>query len=792
MFRTHLKLALRQLMKQRLVTFINIAGLSIAISVAMLILVQVRNELNFDSIHENANRIVRVLRASAEDRSALTPPPLAQTATAELPEVADATHIFLHWDIPLMSVGDNAFYEKRLLYADTHFFDVFSFKLLQGDPGSLAAPFSIMLTESTAERYFGTTDVVGRQITMNTEYTFNITGVLADSPPNSHITFDLVASTESLRRILWSTDLLDRWNFGAMHTYLLLEENASLAGLREKLPLFAEKYMNLTSDEKLELQPLKSVHLHSADVLRSLNLAPSGDMNAIYVLIVIAILLLAIACINYINMQTARSTNRAKEIGLHKVVGADRRTIAWQFFIESYLALALVAAISLGLIEFLRPAFSKLVGAEFIIAYASDKDFWLMLGGVLAVVGLFAGGYPAVRFSALRPIQIFYHSKGLGTSKSWLRRVLVVLQFTASSVLIIGTLVVRQQVELLRSRNLGFDKERIVVVPALDKEIMPQFDRLKRSWEQEKGIERVSAGNSVPGRPMARTEIKWEGFTGTEPERVHLYFIYYDYLETLGMKLAAGRGFSSEFPGDEESSVLINAELARRMGFSNPANAVGRNLRFWDISWPVVGVVSDFNFRSLHDPVSPLVVRLQKPERGDICVRLAAGDPQRALAFMQDTWSGFSQGQPFMYSFLDDELKGQYQSERRWAGIVSYASMLAVFVACLGLFGLATFLAEQRTREIGIRKILGATLTNIVMTLSREFAQLVLVGVILAVPLTLWAANQWLQSFAYRVDLGVWPFILAGGISLLLALATTSIQAMKAGRLNPVDAIKYE
>ncbi len=790
MFRNYLAVAFRFFWRQKTVSFINVFGLAVGVACALLIFQHIRNELSYDLHHEKASRIFRVLHADPNKISCQTVPPLAQTLVADFPEVVEATHVFHHWDIPLISDEKHGFYESRFFFVDEHFLSAFTLPLLRGNPETaLLEPFTLLLTETAARRYFGNSDPIGERLKYNAEFEFTVTGIVADPPKTSHFVFDMLAAKPSLRDIMWSPDLMQSWSFGAMHTYIVLDDPASAENLRAKLPAFEARYHDPMQGEYLELQPLKAIHLHSAGITGEI--VPQSDINYLYALAIIAALIVLIASINYINLTTARAGKRAKEVGLRKVIGASRSMLIRQFLGEGLLTVILVVAAAIGLLELLRPTFSHLVGNPLDIQYASDGAFWLVLLVLTLVVALLANGYPAFYCSAFQPADVLRRAGSTGKPGALLRRILVTGQFTISAILIICTFLIVQQVDFMRNKKLGFEKESLVVVPVRDKHLMQQFEQIKNTWEQHAGISRVAASSSLPGESTASTGVRWQGRQNEDPEIVNMYWVGLDYLATLGLELAGGRDFSREFGSDSES-ILINEELARRMGFAEPADAVGSSLDYWRQSRMIIGVVRDFHFYSLRDKVNPLVVQLQHPERGVLAVRLAGGDPRGALSHMQESWPLFSQDQPFSYSFLDQDLDQLYKAETRWAALIAASATLAVLVACLGLFGLATFVADQRTKEIGVRKVLGASLRSIVLLILREFTKLVLAGVVVAAPIAYWTMKSWLATFAYRIDIGVVPFAATALLSVILATLTISYQTLRAALTNPVDALKYE
>lgn len=817
MFKNYMKIALRNLRKRKGFAFINIAGLGIGMACSVLILLYVQHELSYDLFHEHADDIYRVERDVTfhQERGVypVTAHPYAPALEAEFPEIATTTRI---WTTNTDFLDKKQQYNRaRLFYADSSFFDVFTFSLLHGDKATaLREPFSVVLTESQAKRYFPERDPIGQTLTMQwgKDYDMKVTGVIADVPENSHMHFDAIASYSTVYSI-FGQQSMNVWFSNNIYTYLRLQPGSNPATLEAKLPAWQEKYMgnrarelmghgvDITKIVQLKLKPMTDIHLYSN---LEHEIEPNSDITTVYIFSAVALLILLIACINFMNLSTARSMDRAKEVGLRKVVGAERARLIAQFLCESVIMAFLALLLAVGLIELLLPVFGSLTGKTLEMHYLNNPTGLLALVALAAFVGVISGSYPAFFLSGFRPIAVLKGKFAGNKQGVLLRKILVVMQFAISIALIIGTVVVMQQLDFLRSKQLGFDKEHTVIIPINDANLKPShIEAVKQEIGKNPAVVSVATGNKVPGdRQFSDTMFRKDN-TGQHAEdmvNMQYYFVSHDYLSTLGVEMAAGRSFSREFSTDASSAYILNEAAVRKLNWGSPEEAVGRKFARVTGTEPkmtfkdgqIIGVVKDFHFKSLHQKIEPIVLELSSGAYNYVLARIRPENIPQTLEFLQETMRRFSPNYPFDYFFQDAYFESLYRSEERMRQIFGYFTFLAIFIACLGLFGLASFSAEQRTKEVGIRKVLGATVTSIVGLLSKDFLRLVLVAFVVAAPVAYLAMNRWLADFAYRIDIGWWVFLLAGGLAFVIAVLTVSTQAVRSAMTNPADSLRYE
>ena len=799
MLKNYLKSALRNIKKHKGYAFINIAGLAIGMTCCILIVMYIATELSYDRYHENADRIFRLGFDANVGGSQVVSPisnvPSAPVLIQEYPEVLDAVR-FRTVSRTSVEYEDKQFYENDILYADNSIFSVFTFPMTKGDPKTaLETAYSAVLTEDTAKRYFGDEDPIGKTLTLNNESNFVITGVMKDVPPNSHFTFDMLCSYETLYDR--NREIMEEWFNFRDYTYLLLSEGFDYRDLENKFPALIEKYMGsmlkaLGGEIEFFLQPLTSIHLHSN--LEN-EISPNSSIIYIYIFGAVALFILCIACINFMNLATARSSTRAKEVGLRKVVGAERRELIRQFLGESLLYSFLSLMIALLLSRLALPFVSSLSGQDLSMNFAHVS--WLIPGllGLALFVGFLAGSYPALFLSAFRPSQVLKGNLKAGSAHSRLRSILVVSQFIISICLIIGTGIILSQIEFMKNKSLGFDKEDVLVAEIMDRNVRQSLDSIKAEIQRVPGVVSVSSASLVPGQEPSVQPFIPEGFTEKQSQLMEIFWVDHDYFPTLGMEIVKGRNFSLEFGTDSSSAVIINQTAARRYGWENP---VGKTIRApsdeimkWE-TYTVVGVVKDFHRTSLHSVIAPQIIGNDPGRFDELAIRISPENSEATLNLLREKWKGIDPKRPFDFFFLDGMLDSQYGAEERLSDILSAFSVFAIFIACLGLFGMASFAAEQRTKEIGIRKVLGASVPGVVALLSRDFLKLIAVANLIAWPLAYFGMNRWLQNFAYKTGIDVWIFIFTGVIAIGIALATISYQSIKAALLNPVDAIKYE
>lgn len=792
MLKNYLKIAIRNLLKHKAYSFINLAGLAIGIACCVLILVYVNEELSYDRFHENAGRIYRVGNegqfGSEIWTSARTSHPLAPTLAQEFPEVQSAVRFYRLYK-PLVRVGEKKFVEPCFFYADSSVFNIFTFPLIKGDPQTaLTQPYSLVLSQEMAEKYFGEVDPLGQTLPVAKLGDFQITGVLKNIPENSHLAFDFLASYETLRA--QSDPNLASWGSIVTSTYVLLREGTDPATLEAKFPGLVAKHQAASegATKRLFLNPVIDLHLRS-----EINgeLGECGSMATLSILIIVAAFILLIACINFMNLATARSLQRAREVGVRKVIGAHRMQLISQFLSEAILLSLGALALALPLVELLLPAFNRLVGKNLDVDFTANLPTLAALAGLGLLVGIVSGSYPAFALSSFKPVAVLKGQTKSRPAGARIRQALVVAQFAVSIVFIVSTMVVSSQLEFFRSKKLGFDKEQVVVLPIQDRSNNAQYEAIKNELRQNSNILNVAAASQVPGAGEGNYYYNVEGIS--EGLTLPTYFIDHDFIPTLVIELAAGRCFSRQFPADATGAFMINETAAKQFGWDEP---LGKTID-WDSGTKrgtVIGVVKDFHNQSLHEPIKPMILHIF-PEPiyiGCFVARIAPHDIPATLAFIKEKWQAFEPQYPFQYSFLDEDFGRLYLNEERLAQIFRYSSTLAILIACLGLLGLAAFAAEQRTKEIGVRKVLGATVSQIVLLLSRDFAKLVGIAFVVATPVAYVAMNRWLQNFAYRTEISSGAFLLAGLAALGLACLTVSWQAIKAALANPSDALRYE
>lgn len=802
----YLKIAWRNLRQHKVFSAINILGLAIGMATCLLISLFVLDELSYDRYNDKVDRIYRFntdLKVGAtEQKLAVTPDPFGPTFAHDFPQVEKQVR-FRNYGGYLVKKGTESLKEENVIFVDSTLFDVFTLPMLVGNPKTaLREPNTVVITESTARKYFGTTDVLGKTLTFNRTEQDKITGVIRDIPHNSHFQFDFfrsMLSTDEGKQGNWLS-----FNF---NTYILLKEGTRLPDLEARLREFTEKYassalqkwakVDLKGFEKTggyirySLMPLTDIHLHSE---RISELAPNSDMRYVYIFGALALFILLIACVNFMNLSTAQSAGRAKEVGMRKVMGSLQRHLVGQFLTESTLTSLLSLLVALGLAVVLLPYFNSLANKE-ISVFSVNQPLLLPALLIFAVgVGLLAGSYPAFFLAAFRPISVLKGNLRSGAKSGRLRSVLVIFQFTASLVIIVGTIVIYSQLTYIRSRKVGFDKEQVLLIKDASA-LGNQVATFKNEVLQLPGVVNGTVTGFFPVDDWGQNSEAFFPEGTKEAEKalsMEVWNVDPDYLSTLGMKLARGRNFSKQFLTDS-SAVIINQAAAKLLDYGNPLNRTIQQTRAEnkvDV-YNIIGVVQDFNFESLRQQVGPLILRMRKSEQG-IGFKLATRDVPSLVAAIEAKWKTMASGQPFTYSFLDESFDRMYRTEQRIGQIFVSFAALAILIACLGLFGLAAFTAERRTKEIGVRKVLGATVGNIIALLSSDFLKLIGIAILIASPLAWYATNQWLQNFAYRIDVAWWMFALAGLLTVGIALLTVSFQSIKAALVNPVKSLRSE
>ncbi|EAZ79665.1 ABC transporter permease [Algoriphagus machipongonensis] len=808
MLKNYFKIAYRNLLKKKVYSFINIVGLGIGMACCVLIFMFVQDELSYDQFNEKGDRIFRVVHGyfgedeqvevnSRENYWVWGNAPVGPALELDFPEVEKVVRFSGRADI-LFTIGDQTQQEEGIVFMDSTFFDVFSYELLEGDPkNALVAPFSVVLSETTARKYFGDQEALGKTLKGSDvagradagDYT--VTGVMKDLPSNSHLQFNTLLSLSTFHQS--RPGVFDAWGYVDTYTYFLVNEQFDQQAFEAKIPEFLERRASEENGPNytIGIEPLKDVYLRS-EVQRQPG--DTSSLSNIYVFSVIGLFILGIAIINFMNLSTARSMERAKEVGIRKSIGADKNSLIFQFLGESLIIVILSALVAVVFVSAALPMMNDITGKELLVGSVLNWQTVPFFLGIILIVGLLAGSYPALVLSSFRPVMIL---KGINKSDARgvnLRKGLVVFQFSLSIALIAGTLIVYSQMSHLLDKDMGFDKEQMVIVDYnYDEQVNNVSSALESELEKNPNIESVAFSRSVPGShfPNAGTFIE-----NPEGEMVMIgqaiFQVGLDFIDHFNLELVAGRSYSRDYPSDSTSALVINEAAARQYGYANPADIVGKKFDQWGREGEVIGVVKDFNYISLHNKVEPLTLPFEAYASRFMSLKVKGENIPATLAEIDAVWSELAPHRPFIYSFLDEDFNTQYESDFRFRQIFTTFSVLAILIACLGLLGLATYTAEQRTKEIGIRKVLGANIGSIVGLLSKDFIQLVLIAILVATPVAWYAMNQWLEGFAYQVPVHWWVFLVSGMLAVVVALVTISFQAIKAAMLNPVKSLKSE
>ncbi len=795
MFKNYLITAVRNIRRNKVYSLLNIFGLAIGMAAFILIFLYVRYELSFDRWHDNAGRIYRVVQKQpgnvhlGSDRIAVSPSPLAAALMQDYPQVVSATRIN-YVPVAPFSYKDKSFVESSGLWVDPYFFKVFSVELVSGNTETALNEYnSILLSESKARKFFGEENPLGKTIQFNNRYDMVVTGIFKDFPKNSHFTSDIMMPFDAQRTL--TNRNLDTWGSNSYYTYLLLQEGADPNALEGQLTALFKRYSKGEAWEdtaEFYMQRLTRIHLYSNI---NFEIAPNGNIKYIYLFSSIAFLILFIACINYVNLATARSAKRSKEVGMRKVVGAHRSQLVKQFLGESTLITFIALCLTLELVTLSLPAFNRFIERD--IAFNLVENPGLLIGVLItfAFVALLAGGYPAAYISKFRPISALKSLSDKGKRSSFMRNTLVVFQFVISILLILSTVVVYSQLRFIQNREMGYNREHIVVLRPRDRNLRKQIEVFKSELRGHTDILGVSASTSLPNSISSSSHPSWPG----KPEDLDapIYFCEcdYDFVDVFDLKLASGRNFSRDFTSDANGAFLINESAVKTIGWDEP---LGKQFYRWDDEphGQIVGVLKDFHMHSLHQEIAPLYVFLDPENYRYVSIKIRGENIPSTLAFIEKTFKTFSPTFPFEYSFFDEVFDRAYRAEQNIGRLLSIFTMLTIFIACLGLFGLASFTAESRTKEIGIRKVLGAPVPSIIWLLNREYVKKVILAALVAWPIGFYAMSRWLENFAYRIDIGWIPFICSAIVAVLLSLLTVSFQTLRAASANPADSLRTE
>ena len=812
MFSNYLKIAIRNLKKYKFISFINLFGLTIGLTCCLLILTYILHEVSYDRYNSKADRIYRVTRSFNNKDGIVSlhlgavAPPVGPLLQNDFPDIGKVTRI-LPGGTSTMKYEEKIFNEKNIYFADNNLFSVFDFTVTRGNPQTaLADPFSIMLTEEVAKKYFGADDPINKTIRISNQYNLKVTGIFKPLPDNSQFHPDIMVSFATLKdsAIYGEKNLATNWGNNAFFTYLLLPKDYPAKNLEAQFPAFLDRRYDRTGAPagyipskftKLFVQKLTDIHLRSH---LDEELEENGDISRVYIFGAIALFILLIACINYMNLSTARSGLRAKEIGIRKAAGALRSEIITQFLLESVMIAWTATLLAILFTWLLLPWLNTVTGQE--LSIRSLINGWVLIPLFLTpfVVGILSGVYPALFLSSFEPAKVLKGLLKVSGGNISFRKVLVVTQFSISIILIISTAIVFQQLHFMQQKSLGLDKERVVTM-LYDNDLGKTFESFRTDLLQNSGIRNATRSSRIPsGRLLDEQGASTESGDSLRPVNSDIKYVAvdYDFVPSYGIHMAAGRNFSREYSLDT-SSFLLNTAATKVLGLRTPEEAVGKSFKYGGVKGKVIGVMDDFHFESMHQKIQALVLILP-PERqaafyyGNISIKLAGGNLAASLDHLEKTWKKYLPQTPFEYTFLDERFAQLYKSEQRQGTLFTSFAGIAIFIACLGLLGLSAFAISQRVKEIGIRKVLGASVSSIVGSLSKDFLLLVGVAAIVAFPIAWYAMHTWLQDFEYRIAIQWWVFLIAGILAAAVALVTIGSQAIRAARANPVKSLRSE
>ncbi|PIB38207.1 ABC transporter permease [Maribacter sp. 4G9] len=799
MIKNYIKIAWRNLLKNKGYSAINIGGLAIGMTCFLLIAMFIKNELSYDSYHEKGDRIFRAVHHNSpdntEDRWIWGNAPVGPALKSDFPEILEIVQFSGRSDV-LLEYNKRSFQESNCFYMDPTVFDVFTWPLISGNPKTaLEAPYSIVLTESTAKKYFGDEDPMGKAIKgvggRANDGVYTVMGVMKDVPSNSHFNFDVLMSMSSFYET--RPEIFDFWGYVDFYTYFLVDENFDQQAFQAKMPAFLERNRPEEDAEyyyDLSFEPLSEAYLQS-EAARQPGI--TGSLSNIYIFAIIGLFILIIACINFMNLATARSLERAKEVGIRKVIGANKKGLVYQFLGESLTMVFLASILGIALVFLCLPAMRGITGKPFLTEEIFDSSTVLLYAGMALIIGLLSGSYPAFVLSSFKPSSVLKGVFRTSQNGNRLRKGLVIFQFSLSIALIASTVIVYFQLGFMLDKNLGFDREQQLVIDFnWDGEVLDNMETIKSEFMELPEVVSVAGSRTVPGShfPAAGTSIQTpEGqMKNFDP---FLYEIDFDFIPHYEIEVVAGRPYSREFVTDSTQAMVVNEAAAKSFGYANPEDIIGKRFEQWGREGTIIGVVKDFNYLSLHQKVAPLTLRYSQYGKY-LSLKVKSENIQQAISNIENKWAELVPHRPFLYSFLDDSFNQQYEADFKFKNLFTIFSFLAILIACLGLLGLATYSAVQRTKEIGVRKVLGAEVSSIALLLSKDFLKLVLLAILIATPFSWYAMNKWLNDYAYQIDIQWWVFALSGGIALAIALATVSFQAIKAARANPVKSLRTE
>jgi putative ABC transport system permease protein len=789
MIKNYLKIALRNLFKQKGYSFINITGLSLGMAVCIFMFLWVKDEINYDRFHSKAGILYRLEQDQKSQEGSfhvnVTPFPVGPALKEQIPEITNTSR---YWNMGTMLVknGENAFFETGIRVVDPSFLQMFSFPLIKGNPDNvLKETHSIILSESMAEKYFGKEDPIGRTLDLNNKYLFKVTGIIKEVPDNSSLKFDMLMPFEFVKEI---GRYRDSWASNSIVTYVEMPDRKNLYSVNEKITnLIYEHSKTYSKDYKPDfmLNPLTGIRLYGRFGFGQ----QSGAIQNVYIFSAIGIFILLIACINFMNLSTARSANRAKEVGLRKVVGANKKNIITQFYGESILITIISAFFSIIFVLCLLHLFNELSGKK--ISFSSLLG-WDFITGILAITlltGIFSGSYPALFISSFKPIKVLKGNMRNSAKTGFFRKILVVIQFCLSIILIIGTTIMFDQVKFMQGKNPGYDKEQLIYIP-LRGETRNSYDMLKKELIKDSRVVSVSGSQQLPILIGSNSwGADWDGKDPNRNVLIGINAVDYDFVETMKIEMAEGRPFSKDFATDTSTAFMVNEEVAKLMGSNSVA---GKRFDFNDRRGNIIGVMKNFHYQSIQFNIEPLAMVVDPLRVNYVLVRLPANNVQNSLDYVKSTWSRIFPLFPFDYKFFNDDFEQMFRGDLKMGKVLRIATILAILIACLGLFGLASFMAEQKTKEIGIRKVLGSSISAITVMFSKEFIKWVIAANVIAWPLAYYLMNKWLEDYAYKTPIGWWIFALAGILSISIAIITVSYQSIKAASANPIKSLRYE
>lgn len=803
MLKRYFIIAFRNLQKHPTHSLINITGLAIGLATFILIAMYILHESSYDNYHPYAERTYRVINASdfngVGETSTSSPCPLMKTMRQEFSnQIQYAGRVFNNWNSEyFIEYKDKGFKESNFFFADSSILEIFRIEFLQGNPRTaLRAPLTVLITQSAAKKYFGDENPIGKQLRYEERFSFTITGVIADAPANTHFHYDFLASMSSLRKF-YRGEMPDTWYWNPFWTYVVLKEKAAPENLEQMFPAFVKKYFPVANKEqkRLYLQPLEDIHLQSQ---LDYEIEPNAQQSHINILSIIAIFMLIIACINYMNLSTASAAGRAKEIGIKKVLGGQKTSLVIQFLSESVFQSFLAMVMALVMIDMVLPAFNNFTNRAFSTQTLLQPKALLLLSCIVLLTGVVAGFYPALYLSGYQPVKVLKGTLSRGMKSAKARRVLVVAQFAIAIALIAGTSMAFLQLKYIQNADLGFSKDNIVMIPISRTPVSEKYKEFEGELLQHPGITYVTTTEYIPGTDHNNHEFKPEGYLDDEWQFYPTMIVREDFLKLFDIPLLAGRDYSRDNSRDKYDAILINEAMVEYMGWPDNHAALGKKFHSLRGQEKVVGVFKNFNVKSLHSQRKPFVLNMKENEwesryfAAYMAVKFLPGKQREIMNFLEKKWKEFAPSRPFDYTFIDKEIAQLYDEERKISKLSGILSLLTIFIAVLGLFGLVSFMADQRTREIGVRITLGASVAQIIQLISREFMGLVGIANLIAWPVAYFFLRNWLNGFAYHTNINIWVFLLSGIVAALLAFIITSLKAYGVSRINPATVLKYE